>query len=458
MVAPLKLDGGVIGVLDAEGDAIGAFEPLDLELFCAFASQVATALRNAQLMQDLEDRARRLNQITKTGRLLNTILDADECLNEILEAVTKALGLERAAVLLLHRDTQELIIHAAKGYGDAIGKSVPMGKGVTGNVAITGEPALVNDVRGDGRYLPGVEGGASEMAVPLRVYGELYGVLDTESPDRDAFTQKDLELFQAFADQAAVALNNARLFNRLEKANKRLKNNVTEMGRLNRELEAYAGQISEANTNLEYQIKQLTTLHQAGQAITSSLDLVRHAQRDPEHGPEIVASSSGAIKLMDEETKELRVAAHAGIVKDDSRPVQTYDLPLKIGERTIGVFELVRQANGQLGESERKMLETLASQAAIAIENARLFEDTQRIYYDTLEVAGQGPRGAGRLHPRPLRARGRPGAGRRPGAGAGRGGVPPDLQQRPAPRHRQDRRARRGAARPRASSPTRRWR
>jgi putative nucleotidyltransferase with HDIG domain len=59
-------------------------------------------------------------------------------------------------------------------------------------------------------------------------------------------------------------------------------------------------------------------------------------------------------------------------------------LPLKIGERTIGVFELVRQATDLLGEDEKQLLETLAAQAAIAIENARLFEGTQRVYYETL--------------------------------------------------------------------------
>ena len=384
MVAPLRLNGGIIGVLDAESVEADAFSPLDLEVFSAFAAQVATALHNAQLMSGLEDRARRLKQITRTGRALNTVLDADQLLEQILEAVAEALELERAAILLFYPKRSELIVHAARGYDHVLGKKIPVGQGITGTVAQLGEPLLVNDVTADERYVPGSVGGASEMAVPLQVYGELFGVLDTESPVAGTFTSHDLDLFQAFADQAAVALHNARQFRRLEMANEKLRGTVEETGRLNRELESYSKQIALANASLEAQVKQLTTIHHAGRAITSSLDLNQTLESILGATAEIAECSEGAIKLIDMESKELRVMAHAGD-RGGSGPTWRYDLPLKIGERTIGVFELVRAAGEELNDGERQMLETLASQAAIAIENARLFENTQRIYCDTLK-------------------------------------------------------------------------
>lgn len=383
MAAPLNLDHEIIGVLDAESQQAGAFGPLDLQVFSAFAAQVATALRNAELMRDLEARARRLHHITCTGRALNTILDVDDLLAEILRGADEALGLGRAALLLV--DGSELVLRAARGYGPVTGKRIPIGQGVTGHVARRGEPLLVRDVTADPRYVPGIQGGASEMAVPLRLYGRVLGVLDTESPEPDAFSEQDLDLFCAFADQAAVALHNAQLFNRLEAANQRLRANVEEVSRLNQDLEAYARQISAANANLEVQIRQLTALHQAGQVITSSLDLKATLNAILTMTSEIVHSSAGAIKLMDAETKELRVAAQAGIFDDAEGPVRKLDMPLRIGSRTIGVFELFPGVDARIDEGGRKMLETLASQAAIAIENARLFEDTQRTYYETLK-------------------------------------------------------------------------
>ena len=385
IVAPLNLNGDIIGVLDAESERVEAFTPADLEIFSAFSAQVATALRNTELLKEIEKRANRLRLITRAGHALNTMLNVDDLIEEILKTADEAMGLGRAALLLLDPETQELVIHAAVGYGDVIGKRIQLGKGVTGSVAMTGKPELVRDVLTNGRYVSGVEGGATEMAVPLRVYGELIGVLDTESPLQDAFDEQDLDLFTAFADQASVAIHNARLFRRLEDANTRLKNNIEEMSRLNRELEAYAGKIAEANRNLETQIRQLTTLHQAGQTITSSLDLDHTLSAILQMSSGIVTSSAGAIKLIDEETKELKIKAQAGMLKEGSGPFLKYDLPLKIGEKTIGVFELIRYATEEMDDGERQMLETLATQASIAIENARLFEDTQRIYYDTLK-------------------------------------------------------------------------
>ncbi len=385
MVAPLRLNGEIIGVLDAESVEQDAFSSLDLEVFTAFAAQVATALRNSEQMRELSVRARRLKQITRTGRALNTVLDADQLLEQILEAVAEALELERAAILLFYPKRSELIVHAARGYGHVLGKKITVGQGITGTVAQLGEPLLVNDVSADERYVPGSAGGASEMAVPLQVYGELFGVLDTESPVRGAFSEHDLELFHAFADQAAVALHNARQFRRLEMANEKLRTTVEETRRLNRELEAYSKQISQANTNLEMQVKQLTTIHHAGQAITSSLDLGQTLNTILAATAEISECSVGAIKLIDMESKELKVMAHASNGREGAGPTWRYDVPLRIGERTIGVFELVRKAGEELSDGERQMLETLASQAAIAIENARLFENTQQIYYDTLK-------------------------------------------------------------------------
>jgi putative nucleotidyltransferase with HDIG domain len=384
MVAPLSLEGEVIGVLDAESETVEAFTPLALEVFSAFAAQVATALNNAQLHVDLADRALRMSQISRAGRALNTTLESDELVVEILDAASEALGLERVAVLLIDTKTQELAIHAARGYGDITGRRISVHEGVTGSVAISGEPALVDDVTTDKRYIKGTAGGASEMAVPLRVFGELIGVLDTESPKLAAFSKHDLELFAVFADHTAVAIHNARLFDGLAQANVRLEKNMLEMARLNRELEAYAKQIAEANASLASQVKQLTTLHRAGQAITSSLDLEETLDTILQMSADIVAGSASAIKLVDRETQEMRVMARAGkVLESDS--LLTYDLPLKVGKRMIGVLELVRQANEHLGDAERRMLETLGSQAAIAIDNARLFENAQRIYYETLK-------------------------------------------------------------------------
>jgi HD-GYP domain-containing protein (c-di-GMP phosphodiesterase class II) len=94
-----------------------------------------------------------------------------------------------------------------------------------------------------------------------------------------------------------------------------------------------------------------------------------------------------AIKLLDEESNQMSVRAR---IADDEPEGTTpserevYGVPLRIGDRTIGSFEVMRSDDGTFSDEERRLLETLASQAAIAIENARLFENTQRTYFETI--------------------------------------------------------------------------
>lgn len=386
MAVPLCIEGQVIGVLDAESEGVGAFDAADLELFSGFAAQVATALLNARRLEKIAHQAAVVRNITLTSHALNTTREVELLIQEILMAAEDALGLERVALLMPDRQGQDLILRASRGYAQPNGTRIPLEQGITGRVARSRRAELVRDVRSDADHLSGVPSGATEMAVPLVVFGELLGVLDAESPHAEAFTEEDLDLFTAFAEQAAVALHNAQLFWRLEDANRRLTLNIEEMQRLNRELEIYSGRMHEANRNLEVQLTQLQTLFEATRTITSSLDLRETLDAILAMTQRIVNSSAGAIKLLDEERGELRVKAQAGFDHEDSAAWDRLDLPLRIGDRTIGVFEVIRDASREMGEGEHRMLETLATHAAIAIENARLFDDTQRMYYDTLRA------------------------------------------------------------------------
>ncbi len=384
MAAPLSLKGAIIGVLDTETTEPHAFSKDDLDLFRLFSSQAATALRSVQLVNDLKTRSKRLSLLNQAACALNTVHDTDELIDEMLRLVNQALNLDRCALLLVDPETMELVVNTAVGYGDIEGFRLPLGKGVTGTVALSGEPMLVQDTVNEDSYINGQAEGRCEMAAPLRVHGETVGVLDTESPTAGAFDSADLELFNAFAAQAAVALHNSRLIKRLENANRDLSASLSEMSRLNVELENYSDEIAQANGDLARQLKKLTTVHEAGKTITSSLDLDSTLEAILSMTGKIIGSTTGAIKLLDDETKELKVRARSGELSDISGAFSIFDMPLKIGDKTIGVFEFVRKASEAVDAEERQMLETMASQAAIAIENARLFENTQRVYYETL--------------------------------------------------------------------------
>lgn len=389
MAAPLRLDGSIIGVLDAESTEVDAYDADDLELFSGFAAHAAIAIQNADLHDQLERhtaeldrRSHRLSVLHSASQALATALDPDVVLQEILRLAGTALAFSRCAVLLLDREKNELVVRVSAGYGEIAGRRIPLDGTNSGEVVRTGKGLLIKDVTKDPRYVQGSPGARCELIVPMKVRGEVVGTLDAESPVVGAYDEADLELLEAFGAHAAAAIHNARMFQRVEEANAALRANIQEMERLNRELEQYARQIASVNEALERQVRQLIALHRAGQTITSSLDLDTTLQHILLMTRDILDSSATTIKLLDQETQELRVRASSGESAPAEQGTTRVDLPLRVGERTIGVFELAAQH--AVGEEERRMLETLASQAAIAIENARLFEETQRTYYDTL--------------------------------------------------------------------------
>ncbi|MFH0903167.1 MAG: GAF domain-containing protein [Pseudomonadota bacterium] len=399
VAAPMRLNGRIIGVLDAEIRRACAFTEEDLQIFATFADHAAVAVRNAKLHDELamrrsqlEREVSRLNLLGKAAQALSSSLDFDEVLHSILALAREALRFDHCAVLLLDQDVKRLRIQASVGYDRVVSDlNIPVGEGITGQVAQTGKPVLVDDVTSSPSYIPGVSGGRCEMAAPLVARGRTIGVLDAESTETGAYNGDDLNLFATFALHAATALANAENHRELQKANEILHRNIVEMERMNRELAQYTITLNETNTKLEHRVNELITLQRASQTITSSLNLDETLDAIVEMTREIVHSSHSVIKLIDGESTNLLVQARhiteAECASAESR--STFGVPLRIGDRTIGSFEVERIGNGPFSDEERRLLETLASQAAIAIENARLFETTQRTYFETIRSLAQ---------------------------------------------------------------------
>jgi HD-GYP domain-containing protein (c-di-GMP phosphodiesterase class II) len=402
MAAPLRIDDTIIGVLDAESRKPGAFQESDLDLFRIFANQAATAIKNASLVRQLEERSRKLEKtaselalLNRLGRQMNSTLSLDSLLDEVLHMSKKALHFDHCAVLLKENLNGEtfLVVRAALGYREEVvaGLRIRVGEGITGRVLKNGDPVLVPDVKMNGRYIEGVSGGRCEMATPLIVRDEIIGVLDAESKEPNAFNDEDLRLFSTFASWAAISIHNADIFSRLEKKKALLDLNVEEMNRMNRELRDYSSQIEKANVELEKRVKELVTLQEASRAITSSLNLSDTLTAIVRMTKEIVNSSICAIRLLDIESEKTAPKEEPDPRPCDPDPgLRSYlGIPLKIGNRIIGYFELSSLDQEAFSEDHRRVLQVLASQAAIAIENARLFESTQQTYYETIRSLAQ---------------------------------------------------------------------
>ena len=163
--------------------------------------------------------AETLELLLEVGRLLSSKLEIGELLTSVLELSTKVVDAESASLLLLDEKTQELYFDVALGLGDGAAKvRLKLGQGIAGTVAQSRTAEIINDVRADARWSPAMDAQTgfttrSILAVPMLLKGRLIGVLEAiNKRGADGFADADRRSFEAFASQAGVAIDNARLF------------------------------------------------------------------------------------------------------------------------------------------------------------------------------------------------------------------------------------------------------
>src|SRR5258706_8149115 len=157
-----------------------------------------------------------LTTLFALGREVASVLDLDELLRKIPELIARLTKFQAFAVYLLEPKKGELTIAYSVGYPDDVSRSLRLkvGHGLVGAAVAEGQPILVNDVLGDPRYVEAVPGSRAELVVPLRRKGHVIGALNMLSDTPGRFSETDEMVLRQFGAHVAVAIENARLFER----------------------------------------------------------------------------------------------------------------------------------------------------------------------------------------------------------------------------------------------------
>jgi sigma-B regulation protein RsbU (phosphoserine phosphatase) len=213
LVVPLLHKKRSIGALNILSHRKDQFTAADVELLRQFAAHVAVGIVNARLFERSRSDADAFETLAEIGRDVASVLDLDELFARIAQSMRRVIDYRTFGIWLLNTDRAELEIKHAVHYGEHIQqKRIPLGEGLVGYAALHGEPVLVADVSQDPRYINVVADVRSELAIPMLLKDRCIGVLDLESPELDAFTKRDVEILTLLASQAAVAIENARLY------------------------------------------------------------------------------------------------------------------------------------------------------------------------------------------------------------------------------------------------------
>ena len=223
LAVPMRRKGRVIGALNLLSDTSGAFTDQDEALLRQFAAHVAVAIENARLFRSERQYTATLETLAEIGREVSSILDLDVLLTRIAGLTKRLIDYRTFGIFLLNASTNELEMKLAVRYGEeGTKKNVKLGEGLVGWSALHKEPVLVADVSKDPRYVNLIEDVRSELVIPMLIKERCIGVFDLESPELNAFTKEHQELLTLLASQAAVAIENARLYEEVRRNEERI--------------------------------------------------------------------------------------------------------------------------------------------------------------------------------------------------------------------------------------------
>ena len=189
------------------------FDPERLEVTISLARHAGHAVTRLLHFQRARQETKHRTALYEVGKRISSSLDLGEVLTLIINALQTVVPYDAAAIFLLDEERNEVVERTIRGYApdqDAI--NLKMGEGISGSAAETGKAIIVQDVTRDDRYVQHRPATKSEMAVPILFGDRVIGVFNIENDRANAYNEEAQSLLEAFASQASIAIQNARLF------------------------------------------------------------------------------------------------------------------------------------------------------------------------------------------------------------------------------------------------------
>jgi GAF domain-containing protein len=397
LAVPMAYGNQVTGVIEILNKRDGSpFLERERDCLTVMASSAAIAIENARLFEQLKwEREERVEAIREIGFGITAGVDIDEVLDGLLQ---KTLGLMREAsvgeIWLLDEESGRLNIRTTQGDIAAEVSELDAGEGVQGWVAQTGEPYLVEDIEADPHFVRRLAGTRCELTVPLLKGAQVIGVLNVGHPQPNAFVMEDVRLLEAIASQVVIAIENARLFKELDER-------ATQLERLQKVTTTISAEPSDLERVLDLIVESLSGIFYGAPCAIRLYDPTtdKFGQRVAAGGrdqlayhPRPIGTARYVVK-----TKSPLYVEDTSLAPPDGQPIIREELikvgvkaiaylPLVSAEDVIGILYVNLTAPHRFSQNDKQILELFASQAAVAIENARLYSELKDAYEELREL------------------------------------------------------------------------
>ncbi len=387
MGVPMITQDKVVGFINLDSHRVNAFSERDATLAQTFANSAAVAIQNAILFSTEREQRKREESMLELMRITTSTLELDEIMQTILQHMLSLIPSDSGTIQLLEGD--QLRITATQGFKPDVlntGQILQLTESILKQEALNSiQPVYINDTKQDPRYkfFPGVDDVNSFMVVPLVYKGDPIGLATLDSHKKNRYKQEDAEFAFTIANQAAIAIGNARLYQEALMASER---------------RAVLHRISQEIVRFTQDLEQIyASIHEAAEKLMSC-DVFRISLRNLENNENIfVYTMEAGIRyyLANEpadkgltgkvvntgESEILNTEAETSLYPrfGTEKHVQSaVAVPMRIGRDIIGTISAQSYAPNSYGSEEQSLLEMLATHAAIAIENSRLFQEESR--------------------------------------------------------------------------------
>ncbi len=402
VVIPLKIENRVLGALDVQSNQLNAFHPNDLLLLQALADNIARAVEGARLYGDVQRRADQLNLVAEVSKSVNSTLELDELMNDAAQLIHKNFGYPHVYMFSVHPNRRLIEFEAGSGTRSQAlkGYSIPLddSSGIIPWVAREGKTLVANNVLREPRYraspLP-PKNTRAELALPLVFGDRILGVLDIQSDKLNAFSEDDQLMFEAVAGTIATSIRNADLY-RSEQWRRHVGDSLREVAGLLSEFvgveESLQAILVELERNLPVDVAAIWLVEDKELYLAAVHGVDAEAVEQARISSPEAETALNELMLSDAPVIRKRTDPYwpSGRAAGFNRNYSSLAASLRVSDQPVGVIALAHHAPGRYGHEAQAMIATFASYAAVAIENARLYDFSQEQAYATaalLQVA-----------------------------------------------------------------------
>ena len=390
MAAPLLAGERLVGAISLADDTPGrVFTPSNLRVLALFAQQAALAMEQARLLEAERQRVAEAETLRRAGAIVASTLDQPQAIALILEQLNVVIPYDSATVQLLCNGYLEVVGgHGWSSLEAVLGVCFPIPGDNPNTIVIqTGQPHILYDAPAEYAVFntPPQNHVRSWLGVPLIVHEALIGMLAVDSAEPAHFTLAHARLAAAFADQVAIVFENARLYQaavRAAEAQAILHQAARDISASLEPDQVYVAVHAAAGKLMVCEAFIITLLSPEGASLEAVYVVDRGGRLAPDPQPAHLGLGGHVLRtgqplLVDDlETVVGLEVRHTGTAPHVRALVA---VPLRLGETLLGVLSAQSYTPHAYSQSDLRLLELLAANASIALSNARLFEQVQRL-------------------------------------------------------------------------------